>query len=530
MKKIFFLFGVTIVLLLFFTSCNILQSGKLNEVQLTEEFIEGDIFAESIDFYERFLYENPNDGDFNYKMGFALLNTKGREKESIKYFKKAKDIFNKPKTLNRYVESSFQLGRAYRASYLFIAALEELADLHSVVEKNPDVLAVIDREIFKCESGKRLFENRIKFEITNLGDSINSEFQDHSPVISADESILIFTSRRPNGWDEEIDEDGNYNEDIFISEKIDGQWTKAKGIKNINTKNHEATCGLSVDGQTLLIYKADDYGSIYQSSLENGEWTTPVKLGSNINTEDRETSASLSADGKFLFFTSDRPGGFGGLDIYVSEKLKNGMWGPPRNLGKGINTKYNEEGPYIHPDGKTLYFSSKGHENLGGYDIFKSEKTQFGTWTPAENIGYPINTVGDDVFYMPTADGQHAYYSSRRSPDASDNDIFLITLDSVKRSDITVMIGTVFVKCSYVLPKNVKIIVKDTENNDQYEIKPNSRNKRFIFIAKWGKTYKITVSVNNEIIFTDTVSISPDNAPKIMKYKTIRLDPDINCK
>ncbi len=507
-----------------------MKSGKLNEVQLTEEFIDGDIFIESIDFYERFLYENPNDGDFNYKMGFALLNTKGREKESIKYFKKAKNIFNKPATLNRYVESSYQLARAYKASYLFIAALEELAALRPVVEKNPNVSAVINREIFKCESGSRLFENKIKFEISNLGDSINSEYQDHSPVISADESLLIFTSRRPNGWDEEIDDDGNYNEDIFMSEKVDGRWTKAKGIKNINTKNHEATCGLSVDGQTLFIYKAEDYGNIYQSNLENGKWSTPVKLGPNINTDDRETHASISADGKHLYFTSDRPGGFGGLDIYVSEKMKNGMWGPPRNLGEGINTKYNEEGPFIHPDDKTLYFSSKGHENLGGYDIFKSEKSEFGTWKPAVNIGYPINTVGDDIFYTPTADGQHAYYSSRRSQDASDNDIFLITLDSVKRSDVTVMIGSLFSKCSSELPGNIKITVSDRESGEEYHIKPNSKNKRFIFIAKWGRTYNIVVSVNDEIIFTDKVSILPDNAPKMMKYKSIRLDPDVNCK
>ncbi len=506
------------------------QNRKLNQIQLTEEFIEGNIFAESIDFYERYLIDNPNDGDFNYKMGFALLNTKGREKESIKYFIKAKNLFNKRKTINRYVESSFQLARAYRASYLFIAAMQELAELKEVVKKNQYLLTVVDRELLRCESGKRLFENKIKFEITNLGDSINSTYQDHSPVISADESILIFTSRRPNGWDEEIDEDGNYNEDIFMSEKIDGHWTKAKGIKNINTKNHEATCALSIDGQTLFIYKADDYGSIYQSTSENGEWSKPVKLGPNINTEDRETHASMSADGKKLYFTSDRPGGFGGLDIYVSEKMKNGIWGPPRNLGEGVNTKYNEEGPYIHPDGKTLYFSSKGHENLGGYDIFKSELSEFGTWKPAVNIGYPINTVGDDIFYMPTADRQHAYYSSRRNPQAEDNDIFLITLDSVKRADLTVMTGTVFVKCSRDLPKNIKIIVKDTETDEEFMVKPNPKNKRFIFIAKWGKTYKIAVYVNNEIIFTDKISISPDNAPKIMKYKDIRLDPNMNCQ
>lgn len=530
MKKIPVFFSLTIIFFLVSSANLTAQKRKLAQVRLIEDFIEGNIFAESIDFYERFLYENPNDADLNYKMGFALLNTKGREKESIKYFVKAKNLYNKKKTINKYVESSFQLARAYRASYLFIAAFKELAELKEVVRKNKNLLIIINRELLKCESGKRLFENRIKFEITNLGDSINSKYQDHSPVISADESVLIFTSRRPDGWDDDIDEDGNYNEDIFISEKVDGHWTKAHGIKNINTKNHEASCWLSVDGQTLLIYKAEDSGSIYQSTLEKGEWSTPVKLGPNINTDYRETHASMSADGKHLYFTSDRPGGFGGLDIYVSEKMKNGMWGPPRNLGNAVNTKFNEEGPFIHPDGKTLYFSSKGHENLGGYDIFKSEKTQFGTWTKAQNIGYPINTIKDDVFYTPTVDGQHAYYSSERSPDASDNDIFLITLDSVKRSDLTVMIGSVFTKCSSELPENVKITVKNKDTGEQYNIKPNSKNGRFIFIAKWGQTYNITVSVKNEIIFTDKLTISPDNAPKTMKYKSIRLDADIRCQ
>ncbi len=522
--------SILILILLFLNACRLFQGSSLEGIQLTEDFIEGDIFIESIDFYERFLIDNPNDADFNYKMGFALLNTKNREKESIVYFKKAKEFYNRPSTKARYVESSFQLGRAYRASYLFIAALQELANLRMEFEKSELVVTILDREILKCEHGKRLFENKINFKITNLGDTVNSEFKDHSPVISADESILIFTSRRPNGWDEEFDEDGNYNEDIFISEKIDGKWTYPEGIgKTINTKKHEASIGLSVDGQKLFIYKEEDYGSIFMSTFENGGWTVPEKLGPNINTSERETHASLSSYGKYLYFTSDRPGGFGGLDIYVSEKLRNGVWGPARNLGNAVNTKYNEEGPYIHPDGNTLYFSSKGHENLGGYDIFKAQKTEFGTWTKAENIGYPINTVGNDIFYMPTADGQRAYYSSQKDPTYDDTDIFLITLDSVERADLTVMIGDVFAKCSNSLPE-VRITIKDTETNEEFHVKPNPKNKRFIFIAKWGKSYKIYATVNDEIIFTDRLSISPDNAPKSMKYRSIRLDPDSNCE
>jgi hypothetical protein len=524
-KQISFVVFLTIIL----NGCFLSQKNNLTNVQLTDEFIDGEIFVESIDFYERYLIDNPNDADFNYKMGFALINTKNRVKESILYFKKAKDLYNKPATKAHYIESSFQLARAYRASYLFIAALQELSEIKTDVEKNELLTTLIDREILKCEHGQRLFENKIKFTIQNLGDTINSEFQDHSPVISADESILIFTSRRPNGWNEEIDEDGNFNEDIFISENINGKWTVPKSIGlNINTEKHEASIGLSVDGQKLFIYKDEEYGSIYMSSFEKGEWGKPEKLGPNINTIERETHASLSADGKYLYFTSDRPGGFGGLDIYVSEKLRNGVWGPARNLGTAVNTKYNEEGPYIHPDGKTLYFCSKGHENLGGYDIFKSTKTNFDTWTKAENIGFPINTIGNDIFYMPTADGQRAYYSSPSHQDSDENDLFLITLDSVQRADVTVMIGSVFSKCSDDIP-NTNIIIKDEETQESYSVKPNSINKRFIFITKWGKTYKIAVEVNGEIVFTDKFTIPADNAPKTTEYKNIRLDPDSNC-
>jgi tetratricopeptide (TPR) repeat protein len=499
-------------------------------IQLTEELIEGDIFLESIDFYERFLYDNPNDPDINYKMGFALLNTKNREKESIQYFKKAKEgFYNKKSAKYRYAETCFQLARAYRLSYLFDEALMELGELQIKYEKSELIKMVVEREILRCESGKKLFENRISYSIVNLGDTVNSEFKDHSPVISADESILIFTSRRPNGWEDEIDEDGNFNEDIFISEKVDGKWVKPVSIgPNINTAKHEASIGLSVDGQKLLIYKDEDYGSIFMSTFQNGEWGVPEKLGPNINTEDRETHASLSSDGKYLYFTSDRPGGFGGLDIYVSELLRNGNWGPARNLGDAINTKYNEEGPYIHPDGNTLYFSSKGHENMGGYDIFKSTRTEFDTWTVAENLGYPINTVGDDIYYMPTADGQRAYYVSEKEQNESDMDIFLITLNTLKRADVTVMIGDVYTKCSDTLP-DATITVKDKETDEEFLIKPNPKNKRFVFITKWGKTYQIFATVNSEIIFTDTLTIPKDNVPEKMTYKSIRLDPNSNC-
>ncbi len=213
-------------------------------------------------------------------------------------------------------------------------------------------------------------------EITNLGDKVNSAYADYKPVLTADESQLIFTSRREGSTGDAVNAEGKYFEDIYVSNFENGEWTVPKSIgPTINTDDHEATVGLSADGQQLYVYKfLEGSGDIYMSNLMGANWMEPQKMGSDINLKSWESHASISADSKYLFFTSDREGGYGGSDIYYCQRLPDGSWGLAINMGPMVNSSYDEDGGYMHPDGQNFFFSSKGHNTMGGYDIMSVEK------------------------------------------------------------------------------------------------------------------------------------------------------------
>ncbi len=523
--------SITILLILIiFLPSYAQKRASLDSLDIAEAYIDSENFGNAIRFYKGFLLQDPNNAELNFKLGFCLLNTPLGKKESIEYLNLATTRYKRKKGKNslEYIESYFYLARAYRSVYQFDEALTMFKELKEKV-RNWRIKREIDLEISLCENGINLIKKKVQITLNNMGEHVNSRFSDHSPVFSADESVLIFTSRRKNLSGGEADMDGRYDEDIFISEKDSTGWSEPRGISpEINTSSHEATIGLSIDGQTLLIYKGEDEGSIYISKLFGKEWSKPMKLGDNINTKYRETHASLSADGKYLFFTSDRKGGYGGLDIYMSEIQEDGTWGEPKNLGDAVNSKLDEEGPYIHPDGTTLFFSSEGHNSLGGYDIFKSTKNQFKTWTIAENIGYPINTVEDDVYYLPTPDGKRAYFSSDRSGSHGENDIFLIDLHDTEGTNISVMVGVVYVECTNELPR-ADITVTDNETGKEWFYVPNSHSGKFVLVVTRGKSYSLDVNVNGESVFTDNLDILQD-APYQQFYDSVRLDSKIDCR
>lgn len=524
MKKIFYISLIIQLLLI----QNIFSQEKDNEVNIAEDLVYNEDFSNAIELYKKVLIMDSLNPVVNFELGFCYLNTILEKDKSIQYFEKAIDLYPRRQQKSiEYLETKFYLGRSYRVNYQFDKAIETLTELKEKV-RNKKFKKVIDNEIELAQKGKLFIKKPISIEVNNLGKTINSSFSDHSPVFSVDESVLIFTSRRGyrNG---EMLPDGQYDENIYISEKQEnGLWSQPRSIgDNINTKMHEATIGLSYDGQQLFIYKDEDDGSIYVSNLKGDQWTTPKKLGDNINTRFRETHASLSTDGKKLYFTSDRPRGEGGLDIYVSELQDDGTWGEAKNMGKAVNTEKDEEGPYIHPDGKRLYFSSKGHDCIGGYDIFYSEINQFGTWSMAKNIGYPINTIEDDIFYTPTPDGQRAYYSSVKQKGLGKSDIYIMGLPEVMKTDLTIMSGKVTICGGGKLPES-KIKITDNTTGEEMIAKPNSKTGKFIFIVKHLHNYTVTVEKDNAIIHNKTFDI-PNNSPSQQVYESIRLDPTVPC-
>ena len=369
---------------------------------------------------------NPSNAMVNYFLGKSYSYSNEKSK-AIFYIEKAinlnpaisDDVYY---FLAKAYHLDMQWDKASQAFNTFLAGIK--------VSDNIELVKQVKHALQQIANGKKLVKNSIRVEVKNLGDGINSPYPDYSPFIPADESLIIFTSRRPStlggGKDPFINE---YFEDIYISSLENNKFSSALNMGNvINTEGHDSNCSLSADGQRFLVYKDVGHGDLFESYLEGTTWSKPQALPSEINSDAHESSASYSPDGKKLFFVSDKKGGLGGRDIYVSIKNAKGKWTEAVNLGPTINTEFDEEGVFIHPDGKTLYFSSIGHFSMGGYDVFKTvfdEKTT--TWSMPENVGYPFNTTDDDVFFSLSANGIYGYYSSIRSDSYGEKDVYRVT-------------------------------------------------------------------------------------------------------
>lgn len=374
---------------------------------------------------------------------------------------------------------------------------------------------------------KKLVANPINIKIANLGDSINSPYPDYSPVLTADEQMIIFTTRRPNPNCSEKTPDGMYFEDIVVSYEDDnGDWSKPVPLsENVNTCGHEASINLTPDGQTLIVYKDDNgNGELYYTQWNGKEWSALQKFGSDINTEYWETHACLTPDGQRLYFVSDRPGGYGGRDIYRVVKLPNGQWSKALNLGPTINTPYDEDGVFIHPDGKTLFFASKGHQTMGGFDIFFSIMDEEGNFSEPFNIGYPINTPDDDVFYITSADGKRAYYSSFKEGGYGDQDIYIISIPESSEKNVVLYTGKFIPSEGENLPDDISIVVTDKENGEIVGVYKPQKNGNFVFILKPGKEYHISYESNGEKFYEDEIYADKEATYKEIQ-KELELEP-----
>jgi len=346
-----------------------------------------------------------------------------------------------------------------------------------------------------------------KVKIENAGDAINSFSAEYHPLISADEAVMYFTSRRSNTTGGKKDPEYDiFYEDIYVSLKQDGKWMPPTNLGSpANSEGHDAATGLSPDGQKLFIYRA---GNIYQSQLDGEVWTEPEKLNKNINSKGKETAACFSFDGLTMYFISDRKGGFGEKDIYMSKLTEEGDWGSAINLGATVNSVTNEDAVFMHPDGKTLYFSSDGHNSMGGYDIFSAEyNEQKKTWSTPKNLGKPINTTGDDVFFVLSANGKHAYYSSVRDEGLGEQDIYMITfLEDTLKPELTLIKGKITDEDGS--PLEVDIEVTDANSNAIIsKTKSNKLTGEYLLSLPSGRDYSITYADEGFFFHAERINI-----------------------
>lgn len=392
-------------------------------------------YKSALPFYEKAYAFNPNNAELNYKIGLCNINTNFRTR-SLPYFEKALKLNpNINPNLKYYLGYSYHLHQKWDDAINYYNQF--ITQNTNVKGSDVQLLQLASKKIAECKSGKKLEQTPIRVFIDNMGSKINSEYPDYCIVMNADGSEIYFTSRRNTSTGGATDEiNGGYFEDIFYAKKDKNSWTDATNIGDpINTKGHDAAVALSPDGSKMIIYIDDKGdGNLYESNRTGTTWSKPKKMDDIISSPYHESSAWYSNDGKRLYFTSNRPLP-GSKDktakdkdiYYVTWNSDKQRWDNLVRLPENINTPYDEDGLFIHPDGKTIYFSSKGHNSIGGYDIFYTELGPDGIFSDPINIGTPINTPDDDVFFVVTASGRYGYMTSFRDGGLGEKDLYKIT-------------------------------------------------------------------------------------------------------
>lgn len=376
---------------------------------------EADLFFETDDFKnaeQKYLSIWKQDS-LNDNINFNLAVSKFRLKQmpdSVLFYLRRADKSAKP-------EVQYYEGKLYHLTHQFDEAILHYEHYKQFPEGKREIKdAEIDRLIAISKRAADMMTHPHRASIKNIGPSINTKYDEYVPLVSTDEQIMYFTSRRPGGIGNKTDAWGKYYEDIYMTEISNGEWKTPVNIGvPVNSETHDACVAVSADLQQMIVYRTTEdglSGDLFHTEQTEKGWGPLVKYGVEINSESKEFSATFNIDNNIIYFSSDRPGGYGGKDIYRTVRLPNGKWSLPWNLGPNVNTPYDEDAPFLQLDGKVLYFSSKGHETMGEYDVFKTEINEDNQFSKPENLGYPINTVGDDIFFVLSADGRHGYYSS----------------------------------------------------------------------------------------------------------------------
>jgi hypothetical protein len=474
--------------------CSAQKGARLDKklmAKAEKDFDFGDYMNAITDCEELFRQDSTN-GKVNYMMGVCTYELKRYRDRSGKYLKKV--------SLKKFPEANYYLAELSHFSGNFDEAISYFTAYKKgkrlKIKDHTD--KEIDDLIGKCSYAKNAKSNpRKDIEIINLGSAVNTSYPEYAPLIPADESFLIFTSRRPNTVYTNKDPFGDYYEDIYSSARTELEWQAPVILDTaINSDYHDAGTGISADGEKLLSYHTSPdhiHGHIYESSLIDGKWCHPYILNAHVNSEDYiETSACYSKDLDIIFFSSNRPGGYGGKDLYRVKKLPNGNWSAALNLGPKVNTEYDEDSPFIHPSGDLLFFSSQGHKNMGGFDVFRSYFDDTAHFSAPENMGYPLNTEDDDIFFVMNTDASTGYFSSKREGGLGSQDIYKVCFEE---NNVPLNVYNIhFRDEADSTIKQVDVILKEINKKEVYGIyRSNSQTGKMIIISKPKKNYRIEI-------------------------------------
>ncbi|MBX7093892.1 MAG: OmpA family protein [Flavobacteriales bacterium] len=457
-------------------------------------------YAESKQTYAKLIEMNPSKVDYHFEAGLSYFNSEVQKEKSLPYFEEALRRSGK----DTIAEIFLYLGKAYHYTHQFDKAIYYYNEFRRFLDGSPDGQLLsqdLTRYIEMCNSGIALLgEENKTLKVINLGERVNTDYSEYTPVVKQDETILIFTGRKSGSTGDQLYMDSKYFEDIYVSYKLDSlTWSfptkfDSSGIyisSKVNTKSHDAVIGYNENETKLFIYRDKD---VWQSELIDGVWSEPVRMNKNVNSRSHEPSVFITPDEQLLYVVSNRGGGFGGRDIYLSHKQPDGTWGPAENLGESINTPFDEDAPFLSHDGKTFFFSSKGHNSIGGYDIFKCEVVG-GQLSKPVNLGLPLNSAGDDIFYLVSADNTYSYFSSSRMGGFGDMDIYRVQLDC--RNIPNTEIRGLVLAGDKMLPASAKITITDKKTGNLIGTYTSDKySGKYVIVLPPNNTYQMEMVVD----------------------------------
>jgi outer membrane protein OmpA-like peptidoglycan-associated protein/tetratricopeptide (TPR) repeat protein len=490
---------------------------------------------------DKLLEINPKSSNYKYRKGFIELEMRHNYKKAIELLLSSTGNIDRNYDMYSIKEGSvpadifYHLGRAYHLDEDFDKALENFNTFLEQTHKNSELIAETENRIKQCGVAKKLMANAKDVEVVNLGDSINTEYADFSSNISLDGRALYFTSRRP--W-AKGESDGfkdpmlnHFPEDIYQAElSTSNEWQNTKKMSMCKPNFNEASVSVSIDERRVYTYNdKSGLGDIYYSDYMNGRFSTivPVKINDVNNAERWETHYTVSPDGNTVFFVSDRLEGYGKRDIYMMEKI-DGEWSEPKNMGGNINSEWDEDAPFMGLDNNVLYFSSTDSSSMGEFDIFMSVKDENKIWSNPVNLGYPINSVGDDLFYTHTADGKKAYLTSFRKGGKGEKDVYRIDVTS-NIQNIAFLNGEIIHAQGKDIPEDsyVQITCLDCEDSESMLLTPRVRDGVFLSKLDKCKEYELAYyyNENTKDPYTETFSTNCDLAYEEI-YKRVLLDDE----
>lgn len=487
----------------------------------------------------------------NYRIGVCYLFTDDKY-EALKYLRKA--FTNMP---DLHPDIEYYLGRAYHLVLEFDKASEHYKSYrNSLVNMGrvDDVLH-IDKLITECISGKSIVEKPQRVIISNLGDSINSSAADYFSVFSKNDSLLFFTSRRLQEKKEERNPyDNKFFEDIFYSQlNAEGEWMGANVLPGrLNSKGNEALVGISSSGDKLFVYRGKKHGGdVFYSDYNSKKhkWKSPKSMQRNLRSDQAEGSVFLNQSQDTMYFISaNEEYTTGGKDILFTSLNEKGRWNDPVNLGSLVNSSCDEEGIYLNEEGNEMYFSSKGHNTMGGFDIFHTQRLADGTWSDPENMGYPINTPDDDLFFVMPAEGKYGYYSTIREGGKGARDIYKVTFlgvekelqlsvedllvsglpDTLKKGYFTlpelIHIDSFYYLTGRVLDKKTnetllgKIEFIDIDNSEVIATAISADSGKYKVKFEEAKNYGVEVVVKDYLFYLDVIDMTRANTDEAMVF------------